>query len=146
MWIMLIVFSILAGPEMQAQTPGRASADEAAVRTVVTNYVAAREARDPRAVAALFTADADQYTTGGQWRRGRDQVVPGTAESSRQNPGARSIRVESVRFVTPDVAIVDGPYEITGSDVRRWTTIVLEREPDGWRIAAIRNMAPREPS
>ena len=144
MWIMLIVFSILAGPEMQAQTPGRGSADEAAVRTVVTKYVAARESRDPRAVAALFTADADQYTTGGQWRRGRDQVVPGTAESSRQNPGVRSIRVESVRFVTPDVAIVDGPYEITGSDVRRWTTIVLEREPDGWRIAAIRNMAPRD--
>ena len=64
------------------------------------------------------------------------------AASSKQNPGERGITVAAVRFITPDVAIADGPYEIAGSDARRWTTIVLRRETDGWRIAAIRNMTP----
>ena len=59
-----------------------------------------------------------------------------------QNPGDRAIDIASVRFITHDVAIADGHYNIAGSDVPRWTTIVLKRETVAWRIAAIRNMAP----
>jgi uncharacterized protein (TIGR02246 family) len=144
MWLIVVVLWLLAAPALPAQAPAPPSTDEVAVRTVVRNYVNARELRDSSAIEALFTADADQHTTSGEWRRGRAQVVPGTLESSKRNPGTRSINVAAVRFITPDVAIADGPYEITGrGDVRRmWTTIVLRREPDGWRIAAIRNMVP----
>ena len=120
--------------------------DEAAVREVVKKYVDARELRDPRAIEALFTSDADQRTTSGEWRRGRAEVVPGTLESSQRNAGTRFIKVESVRFITPDVAIVDGPYEIGGgpggAERRMWTTITLARASDRWQIAAIRNMVP----
>ena len=108
--------------------------------------MAARDLRDPKAVEALFTADADQYTTSGEWRRGQAAIVAGTSRSSAQNPGARIIRVEAVRFVTADVAIADGPYEIkaagAASTRRMWTSFVLVRQSDGWRIAAIRNMVP----
>jgi uncharacterized protein (TIGR02246 family) len=139
MWIIIIV-CLLAAP-MRAQAPAAAS-EESRVAAVIQNYVEARNARDPKAIEALFTADADQYTTGGEWRRGREHVIPGTARSSNQNPGIRSIAIAAVRFITPDVAIADGTYTIAGSDVRRWTTIVLKRERDEWRIAAIRNMLP----
>jgi uncharacterized protein (TIGR02246 family) len=133
-------------PVLDAQRPAQPAADEQAVRTVVARYVAAREARDAAAVAALFTADADQYTTAGEWRRGREQIRSGTTESSQRNPGSRRIVVEAVRFITPDVAVADGPYEIaTGGAAggrRMWTTLVLVRTAEGWRISAIRNMAP----
>jgi uncharacterized protein (TIGR02246 family) len=140
-----LVVSASSGAAQPA--PTSRAADEAAVRDMVARYVAARELKDPRAVEALFTPDADQYTTGGEWRRGQAAIVEGTARSSAQNPGTRAIRVEAVRFLTPDVAIADGPYEIQGpggaSPARRlWTSIVLVRRPDGWRITAIRNMAP----
>ena len=120
----------------QPAEPSRRAADEQSVRDLVARYVAARDLRDPAAVAALFTADADQYT-----------IVSGTERSSRQNPGERRIRVEAVRFLTPDVAIADGPYEIVagGPDAatrQMWTSIVAVRLADGWRIAAIRNMRP----
>jgi uncharacterized protein (TIGR02246 family) len=123
---------------------GAQQGDEAAVRDVVRRYMDARERRDAVALEALFTSDADQHTTSGEWRRGKAAVVPGSLESSQRNTGTRAIRVESIRFVTPDVAIADGPYEITSATgVRRmWTTIVAARTPDGWRIAAIRNMVP----
>ena len=113
---------------------------------MVRKYVDAREKRDPKLIAALFTADADQFTTSGEWRRGRDNVVKGGLASSQNNPGTRQIIVEAVRFPAPGVAIADGRYEIQGpqGDPRRmWTTFILIREGSSeWRIAAIRNMVP----
>ena len=86
--------------------------DENAVREMVRKYMEAREKQDASAIAALFTEDADQFTTGGQWRRGRDNVVRGGLASSARNPGARRITLEAVRFPAPGVAIADGRYEI----------------------------------
>jgi uncharacterized protein (TIGR02246 family) len=114
--------------------------DEAAVRAVVANYVDARERRDAAAIGALFTPDADQYNSAGDWRRGRDAIVKGTLESSARNTGARRITIQSVRFVAPGVAIADGDYEIGAN--RMWTTLVLTRQGEGWKISAIRNSRP----
>ena len=138
-----VMVGVLVSAGLAAQTPA-SSSDEAAVRELVRRYVNARELKDPAAIEALFTADADQHTTSGEWRRGRAQIVPGTLESSKRNPGTRNITVQAVRFIAPDVAIADGPYEITGAagTRRMWATLVLKREAGGWRIAAIRNMVP----
>jgi uncharacterized protein (TIGR02246 family) len=139
----------LLAASLFAQPAPTTTTDEAAVREVVRKYVNARELRDAAAIEALFTRDADQLTTSGEWRRGRNRIVPGTLESSRRNPGTRAIEVESVRFVTPDVAIVDGPYNIGGpgggaARRRMRTTMVVRKEADAWRIAAIRNMVPTQ--
>jgi uncharacterized protein (TIGR02246 family) len=120
--------------------------DEASIRTVVQKYVDARESMDAHAIEALFTSDADQLVSSGEWRKGRSEVVRGTMASSQSSGGKRSITVASVRFVAPGVAIADGRYEITGiadgGSRSMWTTLMLTRGPDGWRIAAIRNMLP----
>ncbi|HUK18520.1 MAG TPA: SgcJ/EcaC family oxidoreductase [Bryobacteraceae bacterium] len=126
------------------------STNEAAVRDVVARYVAAREHSDEKAIAALFTADADQLVSSGEWRKGRPEVVRGTLASSQTTGGTRSITVESVRFLSPDVAIADGRYDIAGTkggETRHmWTALILRRMPEGWRIAAIRNMLPAPPA
>jgi uncharacterized protein (TIGR02246 family) len=121
--------------------------DEAAVREVVRLYVEAREARDPKAITALFTEDADQLTSAGEWRRGREALVQGAQASSARTVGKRTITVETVRFLAPGVALADGRYEITGgsSDRRMWASLTLTRGGAGWRIAAIRNMLPASP-
>lgn len=113
--------------------------DEAAVRGVVEKYVDARERGDESAVRGLFTKDADQLVSTGEWRKGREPLVKGTLASSRQNTGRRTITLESVRFVAPGVAVADGRYEI--GDRKMWTTFVIVKE-GGWKIAAIRNMLP----
>jgi uncharacterized protein (TIGR02246 family) len=125
-----------------AQTSRASGADEAVVRDIVQRYTRARELNDSKAIAALFTADADQFTSSGDWRRGVDALVKGMLETSARNPGIRAISIASVRFITPDVAIVDGDYKTGTSSQRLWTTIVVKREAGGWRIAGIRNMAP----
>ena len=125
-------------------------ADEPAIRELVSKYVDARERIDPKAVEELFTSDADQLVSSGEWRRGRDAVVRGTMASSSSTGGKRTISVETVRFVTPEVAIADGRYELTGlaggATRSMWTTLVLKRTDKGWRISAIRNMLPAAPA
>ena len=143
------LFMTLQPTSLVAQEPAAPSADEAALRAVVQKYVDAREAKDPKAIGALFTADADQLVSDGTWRRGRDALVRGMLESSRRNPARRSITVESVRFLSPEVALVDGRYIQKGAeggkDREMWTAITLKRVAGGWRIAAIRNMLPAVP-
>jgi uncharacterized protein (TIGR02246 family) len=135
---------------LRAQVPAPASQDDAAIREVVQKYVSAREARDPQAIESLFTSDADQLVSDGTWRRGRDTLVRGMIASSERTGGRRSISVESVRLLTPDVALVDGRYKQTGvaggKDREMWTTLLLTRDSKVWRIAAIRNMLPAAPT
>lgn len=141
----LSVFALMLlihGP-VAAQSP----ADDAAIREVVRRYVDAREARDPEAVAALFTADADQLVSSGEWRRGRDVLVKGTMASSARNTGTRTIVVETLRMIGPDAAIADARYEIGGAETRKmWSTFVMARQQGQWRISAIRNMLPAPPA
>ena len=141
----VMLFCIISIAPSLAQNRVRSN-DEDAVREIVSKYVDARERIDPKAVEALFTSDADQLVSSGEWRRGREAVVRGTMESSRSTGGRRSITVESVRFVGTEVAIADGRYELTGlaggATRQMWTTLVLKRTESGWRIAAIRNMLP----
>lgn len=134
-----------------AQTKnGKPSKDETAIREVVAKYVDARERIDPKATEELFTTDADQLVSSGEWRKGREAVVGGSMASSRNSGGKRTITVESIRFVTNDVAIADGRYELTGqtggTNRNMWTTLVLKREARRWRITAIRNMLPAPPA
>ena len=69
-----VLLALSAPAALAGQTSPAPAGDEAAVREVVRRYVNARELRDPKAIEALFTADADQHTTSGEWRRGRAQV------------------------------------------------------------------------
>ena len=130
-----------------AAQPAATPADAAAVRDVVRRYVDAREKRDVKALEALFSADADQLVSSGEWRRGRDGVVKGGLASSARNTGARTIAVETVRLIGTDVAIADGRYEIGGAETRRmWTTFVMVKQQGEWRISAIRIMLPAPPA
>lgn len=117
-----------------------------AVKDLVAAYADARETRDPEAVRSLFTNDADQLVSSGTWRRGREALVSGMLESSRRNPGARSLAVETVRFPATGTALADARYVIKGTqgaaDRKMWSTFLCVRTSDGWRISAIRNMLP----
>jgi len=121
-----------------------AQTDDDAIRGIVRKYMEARESQDAAAVASLFTADADQLVSSGEWRKGREALVQGTLASSRNSTGKRTITLNSVRYLAPGVAIADGPYELGAR--KMWTCFVLIKTPQGWKIAAIRNMLPAAPA
>ena len=131
-----------------AQSSDRA-ADEAAVRAVIQAFLDTREKNDAAGLAALLTPDVDQQQTSGNMRSGRDAVVSGSLATQQSTGGRRTISVDSLRFVGPDVAIADGRYDsigrADGTDQRMLTSMVLRREGGAWKIAAIRNMLPSTP-
>jgi uncharacterized protein (TIGR02246 family) len=124
----------------------QSSSDNEAIHNLVAKYMAARNTRDPQATRFLFTSDADQLVSTGEWRRGIDALVQGAMASSQKEASKSSITIESIRFVDRDVAIADGRYETvsanTGATRKMWTTLVLKRVDSDWRISAIRNMLP----
>lgn len=141
--LLVMTFSVLA-----AQMPS-SSADDQAVRDVVAQYMKARNEKNAEAARRLFTPDADQLVSTGEWRKGIDSMIRGMMASSHKELGRSSITVEDVRFIEPDVAIVDGRYQTTsvnGAIRNMWTTLILKRTGGEWRIAAIRNMLPSPPA
>ena len=133
----------LAG--VSAQSADR-TADEAAIRAVIQAFLDTREKNDAAGLAALLTADVDQRQTSGNMRSGRDAVVTGSLATQQSTGGKRTITVESVRFMSADVALADGRYDsigrADGSNRHMLTSMVLRREGGAWKIAAIRNMLP----
>ena len=148
-----VALAVVVGLMLMSQ--GRAPAppdipEAAAVRNVVKQYLDARERRDAGALRALFTEEADQLVSSGEWRRGREALVSGTLASSAQTSGARTIVIETVRVISKDVIVADGPYEIAGGQDtatrKMWSSFVMVREGGAWKISAIRNMLPATPA
>jgi uncharacterized protein (TIGR02246 family) len=143
--LMVLLIGIEPGGIVAARNPS----DEPAIRAIVQKYMDARDRQDAASLESLFTADADQLVSSGEWRKGRDAVVKGTLASSRNTGGQRTITVESVRFLSNEVALADGRYELAGlaggQTRKMWTTLLVTRTSGTWRIAAIRNMLPAAP-
>jgi len=143
----LLVLTIAVAAPAWAQTGDR-PADEAAIRAVIQAFLDTREKNDAAGLAALLTPDVDQRQTSGNMRSGRDAVVSGSLTTQQSTGGRRTITVDSLRFVGPDVALADGRYDSVGradgTDQRMLTSMVLRREGGSWKIAAIRNMLPSE--
>jgi uncharacterized protein (TIGR02246 family) len=144
----MLALITLAG-DARAQSADRA-ADEAAIKAVIQAFIDTREANDSVGLTAILTPDVDQRQTSGNVRSGRDAVVSGSLATTQATGGRRTITVDSLRFLSADVAIADGRYDsigrADGTDTHMLTSIVLRREADGWKIAAIRNMLPTAPS
>ena len=136
---MRIAFCLLCTQLLTGQDAAT-SRDEAGIREIVRLYADARDVKDPKAIGALFTDNADQLVSTGEWRRGRETLVRGMLASSARETGKRTLAVETVRFLGADIAIADARYEI--GDRKMWSTFIMKRSSGVWRIEAIRNMLP----
>lgn len=116
------------------------------IRVVLQACVNGRQARDLKAAKAILHPDVDQLTSRGEWRKGIEAATAGMKKSSKQNPGNRSLKVESVRFLKPDVALADALYTIKGTDGPDrilWSSFTLVKAPqEKWLITSIRNQKP----
>jgi uncharacterized protein (TIGR02246 family) len=136
----LLFLPLLLGDYLYSQD------DRQAIIQLVDAYANARIQNDPDKIRSLFTSDADQLVSSGEWRHGMEALVEGMMRSTQNNPGDRTLTVETVRFMDRKSAIADARYEIKAPDgtlVRQmWSTFVTVRRKGRWKISAIRNMLP----
>jgi uncharacterized protein (TIGR02246 family) len=142
----------LADPPAQGQVAPRKQApseEEAAIRAASAAFVQAFNAGDVPAIAALFAEDAEAIDQDGTLLRGRAAVADSFAESFAANPGSKmAIRVDSLRFITADVAKEDGRCTITPGnggppDVDRYSVIFVKKDGK-WLQNSVRELAASE--
>jgi hypothetical protein len=123
----------------------RLLADEAGDRDAITKVIAA--VNDPAQRARLFTKDVD---TAIDFDRLIDlhltcpscSVVNGRTETWREMTAPRVVST-SIRFITPDVAIVDAVSTVRGAVTLAESVpllFVLKKEGTDWRIDAVRRL------
>jgi uncharacterized protein (TIGR02246 family) len=124
-------------------TPDDGSA-EAAIRRSAEAFATSYAAHDAKALASGFTADAEFINEDGQVISGRAAIQAHFKEIFEGLPEARiRLKVESVRQVTPDVAIEEGTAEMFlegADDVQSSKYVALHVRKDGeWLIARARD-------
>ena len=116
-----------------------------AIASLIDQYSQAREKRDTALLKTIMTTDVDQLVSSGEWRNGIAAAVEGMLKSSANSPGTRTLRIEKIRMISANSAIVDCRYEIqnTGGTTRKmWSTFIIVADKGIWKITAIRNMLP----
>ena len=121
-------------------------ADEASDRTAIGQVIAALneppDAPGAKPLSSLFTADADLAD------RTRLTNLIGRLQISSNRPWSEvtppRLTAQPVRFITPDVALVDAVIAQYGSVIgaqRLPLVLVMRRVGTEWRIAAVRTSA-----
>lgn len=123
--------------------------DERAIREAGLAFATAYQSGDAKAVVALFTADAEYVDEAGVVFDGREAIEASLVEFFAEHPKCSlEMYTESIRFISPGVAIEDGSTLMTCVDAStsvdsRYTT--LHVKTDGkWLSASVRNHAPRD--
>jgi uncharacterized protein (TIGR02246 family) len=141
----------LGGGPGWAQQPRQHPEDEAALLKNAEAFVAAFHKGDAKALAAFWNPDGD-YTdqTGRKWQ-GRKAIEKAFKVLFADNKGLKlRIDIESLVFVTPDVAIEDGITSVIPPDgsppSRARYTIVHVKKDGQWHVRSVRDAAYAPPS
>jgi uncharacterized protein (TIGR02246 family) len=135
-------------PKEPALDPAKA-ADARAIADVVIAFTKAFEAADAKGVAMLFTDDAQVSDESGT-TKGRANIEARFASYFAQMPKPKlTIKVDGLRFVSPDVAIEDGRADVKsdtpgGKAESSKYTVVYVRQDGKWLHSSLRDMPADE--
>ncbi len=139
-----------APPAVQPGAPNQAqpasSPEEKAVIDGVAAFAKIYSESNANALAELFLDDATIVDPEGKATSGKAALAEMYAASFQESPGLKvEPTVEQVRFLTQDVARVDGRSRLSSADgdateFTRFSTLLVRRDGN-WRIAEIREYA-----
>jgi uncharacterized protein (TIGR02246 family) len=129
------------GSTSLAQEPP--AGDDAAIRQRIEEYVAAYNNHDAQAVADLWADDAVYLNRDtGEPIEGRPAIAAMFEEMFKEGEADQlSVTVQSLRLVTPDVAIEDGAVELVsaeGEPVETKYTAVHVKKDGQWYLNSVR--------
>ena len=124
--------------------------DERAIREAVEGFAKAYNAKDAKAVAALFTARGEIVDENGSCVQSREAIELAFARIFQAHPKSHiAVAVHSIRFVGQSVAVEDGTATVTdetGQPMEHNRYTVVHVKQDGtWRMASARDL-PEQPA
>jgi uncharacterized protein (TIGR02246 family) len=150
--IVAALFAISAGgQELEKKKTKSGGGDEGAIRSAIDSYVKAFNAADADAVADHWSDSAVYIRPGsGEKVVGRKAIAKVFSEVFSGDERLQlKVQVDSIRLITPDVAIEDGiAWVISGNGPERSTyTAVHVKSKNGWKLDSVRETeSPDEPA
>ncbi len=125
------------------------SPDDQAIRQTVAAFTKAYNAHDAKALAALFTTDAEIVGERGNVSQGRAAIERAFAGLFGDYPKTQiEIAIGSIRFLGAGVAIEDGfstvKHELTTPGERVRYSVVHVKQDGKWQMASARDLADNE--
>jgi uncharacterized protein (TIGR02246 family) len=130
--------------EAKARPGADRSADEAAIRANIAQFVKAYNAGDAKAIAALFTPDGEAWDKDGNEAEGREAIAQTFTEMFTTMPKRQiEVKVESLRFIGADLAMETGTTKETPApgeppEYDRYTVLHVKRDGK-WQMALARD-------
>jgi len=137
------------GPPAKAAVPEKYAADEEAIRKTSETYAQAYAAGDAKAVAAHFAPDAEYVDEQGNLYEGRQAIEEALTAFFAENPGYQlDIDIDTIRFLSPGVAIEDGTTTLMqpegeATNYSHYTTVHV-KTAGKWLAASVRERAPKD--
>ncbi len=132
-----------AAPPARLAPPAAGSSD-AAIKSHLGGFVKSYNARNAAALGDLFSDDATLIDLDGKVTQGKAAVSAQFASGFAQSTNyTLASTVESLRFITPDVAQVEGTSKLSAPNeaaiVNRFVALVAKKD-NLWKIAEIRDL------
>ena len=127
--------------------PALSADDQAAIASLWERMGEAVATKDGEAIGALYAEDADLVGTDGTVLHGRQQIADYyDVELHRKyaNIEMTDVKFDLPRSISNDVAILNGTWIVHGlrpEAFRVRSTMIIRRDPEGWRYVATRYMA-----
>jgi uncharacterized protein (TIGR02246 family) len=140
---------LLASSPPARATSAETAAQEDALMNNAKAFVDAFEKGDAKAVAAFWAEDGDYVDLSGRHLQGRSAIEKAFKDFFMESKGLKlRIDVNSVRFLTPDMAIEDGttsviPPDNTPPSQARYTNVHVKKDGQ-WVLQSVRE-APYNP-
>jgi uncharacterized protein (TIGR02246 family) len=115
---LMVIVALAAVVAMTSVAAAEQAADEAAIRANVEKYVEAYNRRDSRAMAEMWSPEAVYMDpTTGEGVVGREEIAKQFVHTFAGSEDAKlAVTVDSIEFVSPNVAIEKGTAEVTYSE------------------------------
>jgi uncharacterized protein (TIGR02246 family) len=146
--LVAVVMATAGNVKAASPEPSRTD-DEKAIRLEVDAFTKAANAHDAKALAAVFAADGELVNQEGHAVRGREAIARTFAAIFQAHPKLHiGVTVQSIRFVSPTVAIEDGISTIThksgqGTEHNRYMVVHVKQD-DKWQMASTRDLPDEE--
>jgi uncharacterized protein (TIGR02246 family) len=115
--LIIFFFALFSIASLSAARTTDSSADSAAIKKAVDNFIDCFNQHDAHAIAMTFAEDADLTNTRGATthsQQGMEKLFT-TLFSGRLKTAHRTISIKNVRFFAPEIAMVDSRWEMTGT-------------------------------
>ena len=118
--LLLMILGVTGTSSSSGQQPSDQAANEAAIRKMAASYVEAFNKHDAKALADHWSPDAVYLNrTTGEEVVGRTAIAEQFSDLLKEQPELKlEVSVESIQFISPNVAVEHGHDNVSGSECR----------------------------